>query len=313
MAAPLPWCLIDDALQPLAAARISPFDRSFLFGDGVYEVMPAYGGRLFRPDLHFDRLSRSARALQITNPHTHDDWQRLLEALIAANRNAQAGAPDELYVYLHLSRGAEHGRNHAPLPQVSPLVFAYCAPWPVVSDATLRDGASCITAPDPRWARCDIKSVALLANVLLRQQAMDEGATEAILIRDGELTEGSASSVLVVIDGVVQAPPESARILPGTTRRVVEEIAAALRVPFRSTPVSEAMLRGADEIWLTSATREVQPVTRLDGQSVGTGRPGALWRRVFDAFQELKRAALKKSASSAPHSVSSTPPKTSTR
>lgn len=284
MPPPLRWCHLDGQLIELAAARISPFDRSFLFGDGIYEVMPVYGGRLFRPTLHLDRLARSAEALKLHNPHPHAAWQRLLDELLDAN-----GGGDQ-YVYLHLSRGAEQGRNHAPLPAVAPLVFAYCAPWPQVAEATLRDGLACITAPDPRWARCDIKSVALLANVLLRQQAFEAGASEAILLRDGALTEGSASTVHVVKDGTLLTPPDSQRILPGTTRRVVEEIADTLGIPRRDAQIDESLLRNADEIWLGAATREVQPVTRLDGAPVGDGRPGPVWRRVYDAFQQLKRA-----------------------
>jgi D-alanine transaminase len=284
MPPPLRWCHLDGRLVQLAEARISPFDRSFLFGDGIYEVMRVYGGRLFRPELHLDRLARSAAALQLTNPHPHEKWQALLEELIAAN-----GGGDQ-YIYLHLSRGAEEGRNHAPLPQVAPLVFAYCAPWPAMSESTLRDGLACITAADNRWARCDIKSVALLANVLLRQQAFEAGASEAILLRDGELTEGSASAVLVVKGGVLLAPPQSPRILPSTTRRVIEEIADSLGIPRRDARIDEAMLRSAEEIWLAAGTREVQPVTRLDGRPVGTGRPGPLWRRVYDEYQRIKRA-----------------------
>lgn len=285
MAAPLPWCHLDGRLLPLAEARISPFDRSFLFGDGIYEVMPVYGGRLFRPELHLDRLARSATALQLRNPHAHAGWQALLEALVEAN-----GGGDQ-YVYLHLSRGADEGRNHAPLPEVPPLVYAFCAPWPKASEATLRDGLACITTEDTRWARCDIKSVALLANVLLRQQAAAAGASEAILLRNGELTEGSASTVHVLKDGVLLTPPNSPRILPGTTRKVVEELADALGIERRDVPVAEATLRSADEIWLGAATREVQPVTKLDGRPVGDGRPGPQWRRVYDAWQRLKTGA----------------------
>lgn len=285
MAPPLQWCHLGGELLPLAEARISPFDRSFLFADGIYEVMPVYGGRMFRPELHLDRLARSAAALQLTNPHDHAGWLRLLSGLIEAN-----GGGDQ-YVYLHLSRGAEFGRNHAPFPPVIPLVFAYCSPWPKPGDSTLNDGLACITAADNRWGRCDIKSVALLANVLLRQQASEAGASEAILLRDGELTEGSASTVHVVKEGVLLTPPDSPRILPGTTRRVVEEIADNLGIPRSARRMDEATLRAADEIWLGAATREVQPVTRLDGKRVGTGRPGPLWRRVYDAFQQLKRSA----------------------
>lgn len=282
MAGPLHWCLLDGRRLPLAEARISPLDRSFLFGDGIYEVMPAYGGRLFRPRLHFDRLARSAAALRITNPHTHDQWDALLRDLVAAN-----GGGDQ-YIYVHLSRGAEHGRNHAPLPQVPPLVFCYSSPWPVPAETTLRDGLACITTQDTRWARCDIKSVALLANVMLRQMAVDAGANETILLRDGQLMEASASTVHVVSGGVLLTPPNSTRILPGTSRAVVEELADELGITRRDTSISEAQLRSADEIWLAAATREVQPVTRLDGSAVGDGRPGPVWRRVYDAWQRLK-------------------------
>jgi len=283
MAGPLHWCLLNGQRLPLAEARISPLDRSFLFGDGIYEVMPVYGGRLFRPHSHLDRLARSATALRLTNPHSHEQWQALLQELVDAN-----GGGDQ-YVYLQLSRGAEFGRNHAPLPRIPPTVFLYSSPWPVPAEKTLREGLACITAADTRWARCDIKSVALLANVLLRQLAVDAGANETILLRDGELMEASASTVHVVRDGRLLTPPNSSRILPGTSRSVVEELADALQIPRAAERISEAQLRSADEIWLAAATREVQPVTLLDGKPVGNGAPGPVWRRVYDAWQQLKR------------------------
>jgi D-alanine transaminase len=285
MATPLPWCHLNGEQLPLADARISPLDRSFLFGDGIYEVIPVYGGRLFRLQSHLDRLARSAVAIRLANPHSPAAWQALLQQLVDAN-----GGGDQ-YLYLQLSRGAEFGRNHAPLPDIPPTVFAYCSPWPQVAAATLERGLACITAADTRWARCDIKSVALLANVLLRQQAVDANASETILLRDGELVEGSASTVHVVRGGVLITPPNSTRLLPGTTRCVVEELADALGIARRDANVSEAELRSADEIWLGAATREVQPVTRLDGKPVGAGLPGPVWRRVYDAYQSLKQAA----------------------
>lgn len=285
MATPLHWCHLNGQRLPLAEARVSPLDRSFLFGDGIYEVIPVYGGRLFRAGAHLDRLARSASAIRLANPHSHAAWTQLLQELVDAN-----GGGDQ-YVYLQLSRGAEFGRNHAPLPEIAPTVFAYCSPWPEPAPATLRDGLACITAADTRWARCDIKSVALLANVLLRQQAVDAGASETILLRDGALTEGSASTVHVVKDGVVITPPNSERILPGTTRGVVEELCDSLAIPRRDAAVPESLLRGADEIWLSAATREVQPVTRLDGRPVGAGTPGPLWRRVHAAYQLLRNGA----------------------
>jgi D-alanine transaminase len=283
MSGPLPWCHLNGARIPLGEARISPFDRSFLFGDGVYEVLRVYGGKLFRVESHLNRLDRSAKAIRLKNPHDHAGWIALLQDLVDAN-----GGGDQ-YIYLHLSRGAEPVRNHAPLPDIAPTVFAYSSPWPQVAESTLRDGLPCITAQDTRWARCDIKSVSLLANCLLRQLAVDAGATETILLRDGELMEGSASTVHIVKDGTLITPVQSSRILPSTTRSIVEELADDLGIPRRDAPVSEVQLRAADEIWLVAATREVQPVTSLDGKPVGNGRPGPLWRRVYDAYQELKR------------------------
>jgi len=285
MAEPLPLCHLDGRQMPLSEARISPLDRSFLFGDGIYEVIPVYGGRLFRARDHLDRLARSAAALRLTNPHDHAAWMRLLEDLVAAN-----GGGDQ-YVYLQLSRGAEFARNHAPLPQIPPLVFAYCSPWPQPAAATLEQGLACITAEDNRWGRCDIKSVALLANVLLRQQAVDAGAAEVILLSGGWLREASASTVHVLSGGVLLTPPNSTRILPGTSRIVVEELCDALGIPRRDAEVSEAQLRGAEEIWLSAATREVQPVTRLDGKPVGSGRPGSAWQEVRASWQQLRRRA----------------------
>jgi D-alanine transaminase len=285
MATPLPVCHLNGQELPLAEARISPLDRSFLFGDGVYEVIPVYGGRPFRFAAHAERLARSLAAIRIRDPHGRDAWRRLVESLVAAN-----GGGDQS-VYLQVSRGAEFGRNHAPLPDIEPTVFAYCSPWPAVSAGTHARGVACITAQDTRWARCDIKSVALLANVLLRQLAVDAGATETILLRDGKLMEGSASTVHVVLHGELVTPPNSHRILPGTTRGVVIEIADSLGVPHRTAEVTEAELRGADEIWLAAATREVQPVTALDGAPVGNGSPGPLWQRVYAGYQALKREA----------------------
>jgi D-alanine transaminase len=274
MAEPLPICHLEGQLLPLREARISPLDRSFLFGDGVYEVIPARRGKPRRLAANLARLTRSLAELSIVNPHTGEQWSALIHELIAANGGG------DVYVYLQVSRGAEFARNHAPLPKVAPLVFAFCAPLVLPDAELLANGVSCITAEDIRWARCDIKSVALLANVLLRQQAIDAGAGESILLRDGQLTEASASSVCVVIDGEIRCPPQSSRLLPGTTRGLISELAAAHGIACRITPVSERELRAAEEIWLTAATRGAVPVTRLDGAPVGDGRPGALWRRV---------------------------------
>jgi D-alanine transaminase len=280
VAAPLPLCHLNGALLPLADARISPLDRSFLFGDGVYEVIPARRGCARRLSANLARLAHSLAELRIRNPHDADGWRVLIEQLIDANGGG------DVYVYLQVSRGADRERNHAPLPDIAPTVFAFCALLPPVPAAVLEHGVSCVTAEDTRWARCDIKSVALLANVLLRQQAVDAGASETILLRDGALTDASASTVYVVADGELQAPPNSPRLLPGTTRGLIEELAAKAGIPCRALPISEAQLRRADEIWLSAATRGVVPVTTLDGAAVGTGSPGPLWRRMHALIEQ---------------------------
>jgi D-alanine transaminase len=275
VADPLPICYLNGALLPLRDARISPLDRSFLFGDGVYEVIAVYGGRAPRLTANLARLTHSLAELRIRNPHDAAAWVALIGSLIVANGGG------DLYVYLQVSRGAEYGRNHAPLPDIAPTVFAFCAPLPITTPEMLSQGLRCITATDTRWARCDIKSVALLANVLLRQQAVDAQASETILLRDGWLTDASGSAVHVVIDGEIRTPPYSSQLLPGTTRGVIEALAAAHHLPCRSVPISEAELRSADELWLSGATRGVIAVTTLDNQPVGSGLPGPVFQRMY--------------------------------
>jgi len=283
MADPFPICYLNGEYLPLAEARISPLDRGFLYGDGVYEVIPVYGGRPFRLEAHCGRLTRSLGEIRMNDPLSRTQWCDLFETLIARN-----GGGDQ-YIYWQVTRGAERGRNHAPLPDIPRTIFAFCAPLPAPPSTLLEKGVACVTAEDTRWARCDIKSVSLLSNVLLRQLSVDGGATETILLRNGELMEASASTVYVVIDGELRMPPNSRKILPGTTRGVVEELAARTGVKYRAVPISETELRSADEVWISAATREVQPVTTLDGKPVGAGRPGPLWRRVYDEFQRWKR------------------------
>ncbi len=283
MADPLPLCYLNGEILPLRDARISPLDRGFLYSDGVYEVMPVYGGRPFRFEAHADRLTRSLAAIRMEDPCTRAEWRELLATLIARN-----GGGDQ-YVYWQVTRGAEYGRNHAPLPEIPRTVFAFCAPLPVTTAQVIENGVECITAQDTRWAQCDIKSVSLLANVLLRQLAVDAGAAETILLRDGELMEASASAVHVVIDGAIVSPPRSRKILPGTTRSAMEEVAAGAGIPYRSERVSEQQLRSAREIWISAATREVQPVTKLDGKPVGSGKPGPLWRRMYERWTRYKQ------------------------
>jgi D-alanine transaminase len=216
------------------------------------------------------------------DPHSRAEWRAILGTLIERNGGG------EQYVYWQVTRGAQLGRTHAPLPHIPRTVFAFCAPLPSTSADTLEKGVSCVTAADTRWARCDIKSTALLANVLLRQLSVEAAAAETILLRDGELTEASASAVHVVLGGEVLVPPYSRRILPGTTRGALEEMVARAAIHWRVVPISEAQLRGADEVWISAATREVQAVTSIDGHAVGSGKPGPLWRRVYDELQRYK-------------------------
>ena len=285
MGEPLPICFLNDDYLPLREARISPLDRGFLYSDGAYEVTPVYGGRPFRFAEHHARLTRSLREIRMDDPLSREAWRDLYRGLLERN---DATASDS-YIYVQVTRGAEYGRNHAPLPNVPRTVFAFAAPWPTARSGAFENGMPAITAADTRWARCDIKSVSLLANVLLRQLAVDHDATEALLLRDGRLTDASASSVHVVIGGELRTPPNSPRLLPGTTRGVIEEVAEQAGVSWRSADVSEAELRGADEILLGAATREVQPITVLDGKPVGSGKPGPVWRKLYDAYQAYKR------------------------
>ena len=284
MAAPLPVCWLNGAFMPLADARISPLDRGFLFADAVYEVLPVYGGRPFLFEEHMARLERSLGAIRMAMPLTRPAWATLLEALVARNGGG------DMYLYLQVSRGAEEGRNHAPNPSLAPTVFVMAAPLPTADAAARETGVSAVTASDERWKRCDIKSTALLANVLAKSIAADCGATETILLADGWLREGASSSVLVVRGGTLYAPPNGPEILPGTTRELAIRLCARAGIPVAIGPVSERELRGADEILLGFATRGILAVTRLDGATVGSGRPGPVGRRLQELFAAYRDA-----------------------
>ncbi len=271
---------------PLSEARVSVLDRGFLFADGVYEVLATYDGRLLGEAEHLARLERSLGELKIRNPHTRGEWQAIFARLIR-----EAGGGD-LIVYLQITRGAASGRSHAFPENITPTVVAYCSPLPSPSAEARAKGVAAITVPDPRWARCDIKSISLLANVLLTQQAKEVGANEAILHRDGRVTEGSSSNVFIVQKGAVLTTPDSAAILPGITRNLLAQLrAGGVNVVARGFSLDE--LRAADEIWITSTTREVLAVTTLDGtrvgNGVGTGKPGPIYARAYELFQGLKR------------------------
>ncbi|RPI12753.1 MAG: D-amino acid aminotransferase [Lysobacterales bacterium] len=278
MPAPYPRCYVDGEFVATAEARVSAFDRGFLFADGVYEVIPVHRSRPFRLRAHLDRLERSLAALRLPNPHTHDEWAALLAELART-----AGEP-EMLLYLQVTRGAEYGRNHLFPAGVRPTVFAFASPYPAPAPRVLEHGLAAVTLEDLRWARCDVKSIALLANVLLRQQAADAGADEALLVRDGLLLEGSSSTVFLCIGGTLVTPPNDRRILPGTSRDAVIELAEGW-LPVQVCELEARELANCDEAWIASAGRGVLPVTRVDGAPVGSGRPGPLWGEMYDRLR----------------------------
>src|SRR3990172_1646890 len=268
---------------PPERAMVSAFDRGFVFGDGVYEVIPVFGRRLFRLPHHLARLQRSLAEVRLPNPLSATQWEEILARLI---RDISA---DDQSVYMQITRGPAP-RDHAFPPQVNPTVFAYAQPTKPPAPETLAQGIAAVTVPDIRWARCDIKATALLANALLRQQGADRGAAEALLVRDGIVTEGAASNIFVVRGDALYTPPNGPFILPGITRDLVLELAHAHAIPAHEQALSQAALLDADEIWITSSMREILPVTRLNDRAVGNGKPGPLHARLYALYQDYKRA-----------------------
>ena len=283
MSGPLPICYLDGDYLPLADAQVSPLDRAFLFGDAVYEVIPVYAARPFRLRQHLDRLARSLTGIRMSVPLTHEQWADICAQLVTRNRAGEA------YLYIQVTRGAEYGRNHAWPEGLKPTLFAYCSQLEQLPSAVLEKGVAALTASEIRWARRDIKSTALLGNIMLKKLAADAGAYETLLLEDGALTEGSSTTAHVIKDGVIYTPPNGHHILPGTTRDVVTELAERLDVRCQSARVPEAQLRGADEVWLAFSTRGLLPVTTLDGAAVGDGTPGPLFRRMHAAFEGYVR------------------------
>ncbi|MEN8215434.1 MAG: D-amino acid aminotransferase [Pseudomonadota bacterium] len=264
---------------PLSEARIPVLDRGFIFGDGVYEVIPVYAGRLFRLQEHLQRLDNSLKGIKLQNPLTHQQWIEILETLVARNNGGDQA------VYLQITRGPAK-RDHNFPDHIVPTVLIMSEP---TSPAPPSTGVKAITCADTRWQHCDIKSIALLANILLRRQAIEVGAAEAILIRDGYVMEGAASNVFIVDDGVAITPPKSQFILPGITRDLTLEAMQAAQLPCREASIHVAQLRSAEEIWLTSSTREILPVIRLDDKAVGKGNPGPVWTQVWQIYQDYKQ------------------------
>jgi len=266
---------------PIEEAVIPVLDRGFIFGDGVYEVIPVYSRLPFRVGGHLERLQASLDSIRLDNPHTESEWRQLLASLIERNE------PEDQSLYLQITRGVAK-RDHAFPENTIPTVFIMSNPLILPTSDQIENGVSAITAPDNRWSRCDVKSTALLPNVLLRQLAVDAGCTETLLLRDGLLTEGSATNAFVIRDGIILTPPKSNLMLPGITYDLVLELAAANGVAYEVRNIAEAELISADEIWITSSSKEVLPVTTLNGNLVGSGHPGPVFKRMHGLYQDYK-------------------------
>lgn len=275
--------------MPLEHARVPALDRGFIFGDGVYEVIPVYSRHPFRLPEHLARLQRSLEAVRIDPPLAEPEWTRLVHQVIERN------AGEDQAVYLQVTRGVAR-RDHAFPKDGTPTVFMMSSPLVTPSRELVENGCSTVTASDFRWLRCDVKVTSLLANCLLRQRSVDAGADEVVMFRDGYLTEGSSSNVFAVKGGVLLAPPKNHLVLPGITYDVVLELAAANKVPLEVREVNEDEVRGADELWLSSSSKEVLAVTTLDGRPVGNGKPGPVFKVVYRAFQEFKRKTMRQAA-----------------
>jgi D-alanine transaminase len=268
---------------PLEDARISVLDRGFIYGDGVYELIPVYGRRPYRLRQHLARLQRSLDGIRLANPHADAEWEAIITALIGRMAFADQG------VYLQVTRGAAK-RDHAFPAGVAPTVFMMSNPLALPSREQIEGGVAVITGVDERWLHCDLKTISLLGNVLARQLAVDAGAIETVLFRNGYLTEASASNVLLVREGVIVAPPKDNQILPGITYDVAFELAREGGLPIEMRPVPKDEALAADEMWLSSSTKEVLAVTSLDGRPFAGGKPGPMFRKVHALFQASKAA-----------------------
>lgn len=266
---------------PLEECKVSVLDRGFIFGDAIYELIPIYHSKPFYLQAHLARLARSLDQIKISNPHTDEVWGEIISNLIE-----QSGLT-QLSVYLQVTRGVAK-RDHAFPVNISPTIFAMTNAWPTANPGMYEKGLTVVTAQDMRWERCDIKATSLLANVMKKQQAVENNADEAILIRDGYVLEGAATNVFVVKEGRVMTAPKNNLILPGITRDAVIEILNENDIPLLEQAATPQQLEQADEVWITSSTKECAPVTTVDAKPVGSGKPGELWQKVYNLYQERK-------------------------
>lgn len=272
---------LNGELTPLSEARIPVLDRGFIFGDGIYEVIPIYNGKPFRGAQHLARLARSLASIGIPDPHSESEWLALIARVVEAN-----GLSDQM-VYIQVTRGVAR-RMHAFPAEVTPTVLIMTNPMSLPPASAVAKGVPCVTMEDRRWLNCQIKSTSLLGNVLAAQHAAEHGVTEAIQFRDGWLTEASSSNVWVVSKGRVSAPPKDNLILEGIRYGLMEELCAALDISLEARRISRDEVFGADEVLLSSASKELLPVVSIDGQAIGPGTPGPVFRKLYDAYQAAK-------------------------
>ncbi|HEX2530938.1 MAG TPA: D-amino acid aminotransferase [Burkholderiaceae bacterium] len=274
---------LNGTFMPISEARVPVLDRGFIFGDGVYEVIPIYSRKSFRPEHHMARLFRSLAAIGIPNPHTREEWMALIGRIVKAD------PADDQMVYLQVTRGVAR-RGHAFPKDVTPTVFIMTNPLVPVSAEARETGVACVSMEDRRWLHCDIKSVSLLGNVLAAQHAAEHGVVEAIQFRDGFLTEASSSNVWIVKDGKLMGPPKDNLILEGIRYGLIEELCAAKDIPMEARRIPRADVFAADEVMLSSATKEVLAVISIDGQRIGNGKPGPIYKKLYQAYQAAKAA-----------------------
>jgi D-alanine transaminase len=276
-----PLVYLNGAMVPIAEAKISVLDRGFIFGDGIYEVIPIYGRRMFRAKQHMARLMRSLAAIALPNPHNEEEWMELIDQVVASHP-----AADQM-VYLQITRGVAK-RAHAFPAEVTPTVFIMTNPIVLPTAAMRAAGVACVSMEDLRWLRCEIKSISLLGNVLAAQNAAEHKVTESIQFRDGFLTEASSSNAWVVKDGRLLAPPKDNLILEGIRYSLLQELCDASGIPFESRKITREETFAADELLLSSATKEVLPVVKLDNQAIGSGFPGPVYKKLYEAYQAAK-------------------------
>ncbi|MCB5185970.1 D-amino acid aminotransferase [Methylobacillus gramineus] len=279
---------LNGTFLPLDQATIPVLDRGFIFGDGVYEVIPVYSGQPFRLDEHLQRLQQSLQAVRIRNPLLLEQWHEITLSIVKAN----AELTDQS-LYLHITRGVAPRDQAFPPAELAPTVLVMSLPLETPAKSLVAQGVEAISALDIRWDRCHIKAISLLANVLLKQQAVDAGVAETIMFREGMLTEGTSSNIFAVEQGVLLAPPKDQHMLPGITYDVVLELAATNGIEVSIGPVSEARIRTADELWMTSSTKEVLAIISLDNQPIGTGQPGPLFKRMYTLYQNFKNTVMR--------------------